>query len=80
MVPKYKEILRSHKKGQANAICSNMDAARDSHTDLSKSQRERQIPYDITYTWNLKYGKNKPIYKTETGHGHGKKTFVCQGK
>ena len=28
--------------------------------------RKRQIPYDITYMWNLKYGKNEPIYKTET--------------
>ena len=24
------------------------------------------MPYDITYTWNLKYGTNKPIYETET--------------
>ena len=30
------------------------------------SQRERQIPYDITYMWNLKYGTKEPIYKTET--------------
>ena len=30
------------------------------------SVRERQIPYDITYTWNLKYGTNEPIYKTDT--------------
>ena len=32
----------------------------------SKSERERQIPYDNTYMWNLNYGKNKPIYETET--------------
>ena len=25
--------------------------------------RERQIPYDITYMWNLKYDKNELIYK-----------------
>ena len=25
-----------------------------------------QIPYDITYMWNLKYGTDDPIYKTET--------------
>ena len=31
-----------------------------------KSQRERQIPYDITYMWSLKYDKNEPIYETET--------------
>ena len=26
---------------------------------LSKSERERQIAYDITYMWNLKYGKKR---------------------
>ena len=26
----------------------------------------RQIPYDITYMWNLKYDTNEPIYETET--------------
>ena len=29
-------------------------------------ERERQIPNDITCVENLKYGINKPIYKTET--------------
>ena len=33
---------------------------------LSKSERERQIPYDITYMWNLKYDTNELIYETET--------------
>ena len=32
----------------------------------SKSERERQIPYDITCTWNLNYGTNEPIYEAET--------------
>ena len=32
---------------------------------LSKSERERQIPYDITYMWNIKYGTNEPIHKPE---------------
>ena len=31
---------------------------------LSKS--ERQILYDITYVWNLKYDTNELIYETET--------------
>ena len=31
-----------------------------------KSERERQIPYYITYMWNLKYTTKDPIYKTET--------------
>ena len=25
----------------------------------------RQMPYDITYMWNLKYDTNDPIYETE---------------
>jgi len=24
------------------------------------------MPYNITYMWNLKCGKNEPIYRTET--------------
>ena len=31
-----------------------------------KSEKERQIPYDITYMWNLKYDTNEIIYETET--------------
>jgi len=33
---------------------------------LSKSKRERQIPYGITYIWNVIYGTNEPIYRKET--------------
>ena len=51
----YNRILLSHKKEWNNAICSNIDRPRDYHTKQSKSERERQIPYDITYIWNLKY-------------------------
>ena len=29
-----------------------------------KSKREKQIPYDISYMWNLKYDTNEPIYET----------------
>ena len=32
----------------------------------SKSERQRQIPYDITYVWNLQYDRNDLIYETET--------------
>ena len=32
---------------------------------LSEISRElRQVPYDITFMWNVKYGANEPIYKT----------------
>ena len=66
MVHTYNGISLSHKKEWNNAICSNMDGPRDYHTKWSKSERESQITYDITYMWNLKYDTNERIYKTET--------------
>ena len=62
----YNGILLSHKKEWNNAIDRNMAGPRDYHTKWSKSERERQIPCDITYMWNLKYGTNEPMYETET--------------
>ena len=43
-----------------------MDGTRDYHTKQRKSERERQISYDVTYMWNLKHDTNDLIYKTET--------------
>ena len=36
------------------AICRNISGGRDCRTKWSKPDRERQIPYDVTYMWNLK--------------------------
>ena len=36
------------------------------NTKRNKSETERQISYDITYTWNLKNNTNAFIYETET--------------
>ena len=33
-----------------------------------KSEKERQIPYDITYIWSLIYGTNVPFHRKEN-HG-----------
>ena len=43
----------------------NMDGPRDCYTEWSKSDRERQISYDIAYMWNLKNGTNELNYKRE---------------
>ena len=43
-----------------------MDEPRDHHTKQSKLERERQIPYDITYMWDLKCNTNKCIHETES--------------
>ena len=48
-----------------NVICSYMDGPRDYHTMWSKSERGKQIPYDTTYMWNLKYDTYELIYETE---------------
>ena len=57
MVHIYNGILLSHRKEQNNAICSKMDKPRDYYTKLSKSHREIQMSYDITYMWYLKKRK-----------------------
>ena len=54
-------ILLSHQKEWNIAICSNMDGPGDDHTKWSKSDRKRQISYDIAYMWNLK--KKRKRYK-----------------
>ena len=43
-----------------------MDGLSDYHTKWSKSDKERQIPYDIIYMWNLKKDTNELIYIIET--------------
>ena len=59
-----------------NAICSNMDGPKDYHTKWS--QKEGQIPYDITYMWNLKYNTNEHIYKKKKSHKCREQSWGCQ--
>ena len=58
-------VMEYSPKKWNNAICSNIDGHRDYHIKWSKSDRERQIFYDITYKWNILKNTNEPIYKTE---------------
>ena len=46
-------ILLNHKKEWNWVICRDMDGPRDCHTEWSKSEREKQISYNIAYMWNL---------------------------
>ena len=43
-----------------------MDGPRDCHTELSQSDTEEELSYDIPYMWNLNYDTNQLIYETET--------------
>ena len=46
-------------------FASNMNGPRDLHAKCGLSYRERQILYDISYMWNLKYDAHELIYKTD---------------
>ena len=54
-----------------------MDGIRDSHTKWTKSEKERQIQYDI---WNLIYGTNKPIYGKQTNKQTNKKLMDMENR
>ena len=70
----YGGTLLSREKGRNAAVCSNVNGPRDYRSKWSKSDRERQIPYDITYTWNLKYDTNDLFTKQKQAHRHRKPT------
>ena len=50
-----------------------IDRTRDSHTKWSESEKERQIPYGITYNWNLIYNTNERFHRKEK-HRLGEQT------
>ena len=50
-------ILFSRKKEWNDAICSNMGGPRDDHIKWNRSDRERQILYDIVYMCTLEKKK-----------------------
>ena len=46
-------------------ICS-MDGLREYYAQWNKSDRERQMLYDIPYMWNIKNETTESIHKKET--------------
>ena len=48
-------ILLGYKKEWNFTICHSMDGLRGYYAKWNKSDRQRQIPYDFTYMWNLKF-------------------------
>ena len=75
----YNGILLSHKMKWNWVICSEVDGPLYvCHTEWSKSEREKQIPYAKTYIWK---GSEEPRGRTGIktrhrewtwGHGEGK--------
>ena len=50
-------ILFSHRKKRNWVVCGEVDGPIVCHTEWSKSEGERQVPYANTYLWNLKKKK-----------------------
>ena len=51
-------ILLSHKENEILPFCSNINGLGGHYAKWKKSDRERQILYDITYMGNLKNTTN----------------------
>ena len=52
-------ILHSRKKEWAPTLPSNMDGTGEHYAKWNKPDSKRQIPYDLTYKWNLINKTNK---------------------
>ena len=54
-------ILFSHKNERDLTICVNKDKPGGYYTKWNKSDRERQIPHNLTEMWNLNKQKAESI-------------------
>ena len=59
MVHLHNGILCSKKKEGAPTLCDSMDGTGECYAKWNKPGGETQIPYDLTYKWNLINKKNK---------------------
>ena len=62
-----------------NVICSDVALPRDYYPEWSKSDTERQIPYDITYMWSIKEEYKWTYLWNRNSHGCRKQTCDYQG-
>ena len=56
-----------------------MDGPRDYYTKQSKSETKRQMPYDITYKWNLKYYTNEYLWSKNRSTNIQDRFVVAKG-
>ena len=70
----YNRIFLSHKNERHLSKC-NIDVPRGYYAKRNKSERERRIPCDFTYTWNL---KNKINKQTQQTHRYREQIDGCQ--
>ena len=71
-------LLLSHKKEWDCVIYRDVDRPRDCHTEWNKSEKEKQILYNITFMWNLEKWYRRTYLQSKTrdtdiGNKHGYK-------
>ena len=59
MVHLHNGILCSRKKERVPTLCDSMDGTGEHYAKWGKPDGEGQIPYDLTYMWNLINKTNK---------------------
>ena len=59
MVHLHNGILHSREKEGAPTVCDRVGGTGEHYAKLNKPASERQIPYDLTYKWNLINKTNK---------------------
>ena len=70
------EYYSAIKKKDIMPFAATMDGTSDSHTEWNEPERQRQIPYDIPYNWNLISSTNEYLLRKEN-HGLGEETCGC---
>ena len=53
MVHFHNGILSSREKEGAYTLCDSMDGTGEQYAKRNKPGRERKVPYDLTFMWNL---------------------------
>ena len=69
----YSGILLSYKKVYNSAICNTMDEVGEYNSKWNKSDLERQILYNVNYSWNIKI-KQMNITKEKQTHRYREQT------
>ena len=67
MVHLHKGILSSRENEGAPTLCNSMDGTGERYAKCNKPDGEGQIPYDLTFTWNL-INKRKKQTKYNQSH------------
>ena len=71
MVHLHNGILHSREKEGTYTLCNGMDGTREHYAKSNKPGSEGQIPYDLTFNWNI-INKRKKQTKYNQSHWNKK--------